>query len=568
MKKRICFTGFPGEEVAALQAVTQTQALWECRFVPDAEAALAWLAGEPCDVCVASMAMPGINGAQLLCEAGRRHPQTLGIIVGDLADQALIIDSLGHPHQFVRRPYTLASLMAVVQAGLKLEAWLPSAELRQLRSRLRWLPSLSATYFNLVREMESPASTVLDIGEVIRRDPVITGQLLQMANSPALSLAQEVTQPAEAVSLLGLQTVKALVLCLPVFGQGEAAREAGLSLETLWEHSLLVAQYARFITLKQGGDARLAEDAFTAGLLHDVGRLVIASNWPKEYAAAVACAREKSCPLHEAEAAQLGVDHAKAGACLLSLWGLPAPFVEAAAGHHAPAKTTFAREFTLLTAVHAANVFAHANSGPGDGLPLPELDLAYYRALKLEEQLVGWRLECTGGLSMAPQSQLVLESIAIPVATPPPRPPEPEPAQSHASLWKLIVAGLLVAAGVWAWPFLKLPTWSAVHLAPASGPPAATAPAPAPAASNLNWAFPTGATSTKAAPGPVTLETVKVQGIFYRSAKSMVIINDQALSVGDNLQGIYVVAIRQSSVTLSNNGVLKTCSITDIRGAR
>jgi HD-like signal output (HDOD) protein len=426
MKKIICFAGFADSELPTLRAATATSnTLWDCRFVPDAPAALAAMAGQPFDALVANLTMPGKNGAELLREVRETSPHTQGFIVGKVTDQAHIVDCIGGPHQFIRRPFQPAKLVACLKRGLSLDAWLATDELRQLAPKLRRLPSLPSTYFNLLKEIESDQVTTQTIGAIIARDPVVTARLLQMVNSAAFSLAQKVTDPVDAVTLLGIETINSLVLGLQVFSQSDEARAAGLSLELLWEHSLVVAKFARQITLKQTADARLAGDAFTAGLLHEVGRIVLASNLPKEYAAIIASARATSRPLHEEETAQLRVNHAQVGAYLLGLWGLPVEFVEAAAGHHAPGKTVFAAEFSLLAAVHAANVFAHAAGGQTDGLCLPQLDLAYFQTTHLEDQLAVWQEVCTGEKPPPPPAKKT--------ESPPPPPPCPKETPTTAA---------------------------------------------------------------------------------------------------------------------------------------
>jgi HD-like signal output (HDOD) protein len=459
MKKTICFAGFAEGELPALrEAATASNAPWECHFVADAPAALALLAKQPFDVLVANMAMPGKTGAELLREARESRPDSeahaniLGFIIGDVADQAVIINSIGGPHQFIRRPIQPARLVLNLKRGLSLDTWLATDHLRKLVPKLRRLPSLPSTYFNLLKEIESDNFTTQSIGAVISRDPVVTVRLLQMVNSAAFALAHKVTDPVDAVSLLGIETVKSLVMGLQVFSQSDAAREAGLSLEILWEHSLLVAKFAQQITLKQTGDVRLAGDAFTAGLLHDVGRIVIASNLPKEYAAIIARARENSRPLHEEEAATLQVDHAEVGAYLLGLWGLPVEIVEATGGHHAPGQTAFASEFTLLGAVHAANVFAHETGGQTDGLCLPNLDLEYFKTIQLENELAGWRECCTG--EKPPASASDTEGVErSAVSTKNEWQPLPEPTTTVVYGWIAAVAILLFIVGVIAWRF-------------------------------------------------------------------------------------------------------------------
>lgn len=311
------------------------------------------------------------------------------------------------------------------------------------------LPSLPSTYFDLLKEIESPSVTLQGIADVIARDPVATARLLQMANSAAFSPAEKVTQPMDAVALLGVQSVKSMVLCLQVFSQQDAAREAGLSLEQLWEHALLVAKFARQITLKQTDDPERAEEAFTVGLLHDVGRIVMASNLPKEYAAAVAAAREQSRPLHEEEAARFGVNHARVGAYLLGLWGLPASYIEAVAAHHAPGQTAFAVEFSFLSVVHAANVFAHELGGQTNGLPRPQLDLAYYQMLKLDTELATWRQACTG--EPPPAAEKPAPQSSAPTAKPA-RSAGRSVRPAAMSAWVVpAVVGLVILAGSLVW---------------------------------------------------------------------------------------------------------------------
>jgi len=552
MKKQLYFVGFPEGEVLALRTIASGQDLGECHFVPDADAALKLLADKSADVVVATMSMPGKNGAELLREVRESRPNTLGFIVGEVKDQELIVNCIGGPHRFIRRPFEPGQLVAGLKRGLTLDAWLATDDLRQLAPRLRRLPSLPSTYFNLLKEVESAGATTQNIAAVIARDPVVTARLLQMANSAAFSLAQKVTDPVDAVAVLGIETIKSLVLCLQVFSQSDVAREAGLSLEVLWEHSLLVAKFARHITLRQTGDARLAGDAFTAGLLHDVGRIVLASNLPQEYAAIIASARENARPLHEEETAKLRVNHAQIGAYLLGLWGLPAEFVEATAGHHAPGQTVFAREFSLLGAVHAANVFAHAAGGQTDGLVLPQIDLAYFKTIQLDDQLAVWE-ECCSGQKAPPPAKEVkavappLEEIARPC-------PRPAPLLAYG----MIAAALLIfgVIGVLAWrcfaPSTPAPkTDVAASATNVTAPPAAAAKVqPAPTAAEKNVA----AASPGATPPAVTLDNIRLQGIFYRTASPLAIINGKTVGVGDHFNGIQVVAIDQHSVTLALNG--------------
>lgn len=595
MKKNICFAGFAESELPELRAAIATSnPQWESHFAADAAAALALLADKRFDALVANMDMPGKSGAELLREVHETCPNTLGFIVGEVTDQAHIINCIGGTHQFIRRQFQPVKLIATLKRGLKRDQWLATEELRKLAPKLRRLPSLPSTYFNLMREIESVNATMQGIGSVIARDPVATARLLQICNSAAFGLVEKVTDPVHAVTLLGIETVKSLVMSLQVFSQGDAARGSGISLEILWEHSLLVAKYARQITLKQTGDVKLAGDAFTAGLLHDVGRIVLASNLPKEYAAIIASAREHARPLHEEETAKLRVNHAEVGAYLLGLWGMPTEIVEAAGGHHAPGQTVYASEFSLLGAVHAANVFAHETGGQTDGLSLPELDLVYFRMVKLGDELAGWREACTGEKAPAPmkldesESKPVVKAVVNKTAEPtagaapakedktspaltmkepvPPLVPPIKPAQVEemasrfSGVWVAAGALVLVISCVVMWDFFRQ----------ASSPPepvAAYAPkstAKQPQAAAMNVKPPVAVAKAEAGTNQATLfgmkapagpfDGIRVQGIFYETVNPVAIINGKTVGVGDRLNGVKVVNIDQSSVTLAQDG--------------
>jgi HD-like signal output (HDOD) protein len=578
MKKQICFVDDESKALNALkQAMAGISGAWDCIFVSNGPAALTAMTAHPFDAVVANMQLRGMNGAELLQEIGKRHPKTLRFVVGDVADQELIINCIGGAHQFIARPYNPQVLMSTIQRSLALDAWLSTEQLRALVPRLRRLPSLPSTYFEVLKQVESPRASAQNIGEVIARDPVVTARLLQMVNSASLALSQKITDPVEAVSLLGMETVKSLVLCLQVFSQNDEAKKAGISFDRLWAHSYAVANVARKIVLSHNGDSRMANDAFTAGLLHDVGRIVVASNLPEEYAAVIAAARKNNSALIDEEAAQLGVTHAAVGAYLLSLWGMPAPLVEAAALHHTPSHT-FTREFSLLTVIHAANAFVHEQDANNEGLPATKLDVAYLDSLGLSGKLDAWRKMLSGE---KPQS----ESKPVPA---PARVPVSQSAAEENVVtqietnWftKLAVPAIATAAVIAfaVWFFAKSNSENQITVAARTVPePTASASVPADPAPTPSVESKTESPAAKpeVAAAPVTtpalikpepatnaptigFDSVKVRGIFYSAMGSTVIINGKSLNRGDRINEVEVVEIAPSAVTLSFHGEQKT----------
>src|SRR5208283_1019071 len=172
--------------------------------------------------------------------------------------------------------------------------------------------------------------------------------------------------------------------------QSAPAPGAGLSLERHWRESFLVAKLAAKIVLRHNGNERMAGEAYTAGLLHNVGQIVLTASLSSEYAAVIEAARKQKRPLREVELEQLGVTHNQVGAYLLGLWGLPLPLLEATALHNTPALATTV-EFSVLTAVHVANVLAQEENRRDQGPPLAKLDGGYLAALDLPRKTKAWR---------------------------------------------------------------------------------------------------------------------------------------------------------------------------------
>jgi HD-like signal output (HDOD) protein len=164
-------------------------------------------------------------------------------------------------------------------------------------------------------------------------------------------------------------------------------------MEELWRHSLATGRNAQCIVRAEAADTETAAQAFTAGMLHDIGKLMLAANLPEPFRQALEQARERQVPLWEAERDILGATHADIGASLLSIWGLPVPIVEAVALHHYPARL-FSKSFCPLVAVHAANIFEHQTHPNAQEPGAQAVDLEYLKDLGCGERAEGWRKLC------------------------------------------------------------------------------------------------------------------------------------------------------------------------------
>lgn len=364
MTKRILFVDDQPQVLAALGRLLHPyRQQWEMVFVQSGAEALQQLEAAPFDVLVTDMRMPGISGSDLLQAVRERHPQVVRIVLSGHADLVQIERTLGSAHQYLSKPCDAETLRATLARACAVQERLTDPGLRRLVGEMAALPSRPELFGELVRELESDDASIQRIGELIGQDVGMTAKLLQIVNSSFFGLPRRVESPVQAACYLGLNILRPVVLSSGIFSRLDTPLPDGYSLEMLTEHSLAVSRLAERIAKAFTAKRQLANDAMLAGLVHDVGQLVLAAGAPQGFQAALELAERQRMPLHSAERQTLGTDHAAVGAYLLALWGLPTGVVEAAAYHHDPAAAGPA-VLGPLAAVHVANMLIKDRMGP------------------------------------------------------------------------------------------------------------------------------------------------------------------------------------------------------------
>jgi len=343
---------------------------------------------------VADVHLDGKNGTEILDAFMRRQPKALRIIVSDLADVESTMKCLGHAHHHVLKPCSAQTLVHALEQAFAQEAWLPSEPVQGLIAQIREVPSPLKAYSQIVEEMKSPTCSLEKIGKLVEQDPAVTAKVLQLANSAVFGLELNVVRPAEAIGYIGLETTKAVVLLAHTFSSFDQMKLVRFSIEDLWRHSVEVGRMARRVAFLENAGEEVAEQAFVAGLLHDIGKLLYAANHAGLFSKVLRLAREQHCNLWEAESQILpGVGHAELGATVLGIWGLPKSIIEAVALHHCPWRQR-APEFSPVTAVHVANILDHENH-PDPTIILPsQINTSYLKDLGLEGRVEDWRRGC------------------------------------------------------------------------------------------------------------------------------------------------------------------------------
>jgi putative nucleotidyltransferase with HDIG domain len=360
---------------------------WEMYFAGSGEEALKILETTPIDVIVADMRMPQMDGATLLARVQERYPHVVRIMLTGHSDKEMTLRSTKSAHQFLAKPCDGETLRYTIERTCQLRELLRDKKLLQVVTGITVLPSLPSLYRELIREMEAPDASLKKIGEIVAQDMAMTAKVLQLVNSAFFGLPQRVTNPVQAVTLLGLNNLKPLVLYIHLFEAFETTPGSGRVIEALWEHSVAVGSLAREIARLEKADREVTDEALTAGLLHDIGKLLLL-RLPD------CCEKLKGLADREGdwsptdEYALIGTSHAELGAYLLGLWGIADTVVEAVAFHHQPGNSV-ADRFTVLTAVHVANGLVKE----GD-CSLQTVDLDYLRRLGLEQKVTRWAELC------------------------------------------------------------------------------------------------------------------------------------------------------------------------------
>jgi putative nucleotidyltransferase with HDIG domain len=295
---------------------------------------------QPFDVVITDLNMPIMSGAEFLAAVRRKHPRTVRLVFASEPEREVSFRLTGHAHQVLLKPDHLAIIKSAITRAVTLRNMVSVANLEKIVSHIDTLPSIPDIYLQMVEELKSPDASIGRIGEIIEQDMGMSAKVLKLINSAFFGVREHVSSPAQAATLLGLDILKALVLMIHIFSEQREAATPGLSMKNLWSHSLAVGLGAREIAANESIELTLSDEAFIAGLFHDIGQLVMASNLPEQYGAVFESLKKKSRPLVEVERELIGTTHAEVGAYLLALWGFADSAIEAAAYHHSSMNET------------------------------------------------------------------------------------------------------------------------------------------------------------------------------------------------------------------------------------
>lgn len=369
---------------------------WDIEFAVNGEEALEKLEKDRFNVIVCSLDLQGIGGIEFFEIVKGSEPEAIRIFVSANMDLKPLVESLGLAHQFLLKPVDPLELKETLTRVLDLQEWVNSPSLKKIIHQIGSFPTPPEIYSELLQAITT--CSIKEIAKVVEQNPGITARVLQLANTPFFGRRGEVSNITEAIMLLGIDILKGVVIASEAFSKFQPATvQAKKEVDEIFKHSVEVANIARLTVMEITGDRTLANIAYTGGLVHDIGKLIILLYFPEYYFKIKNSYirnqfehwenNRNIVSIFQIEKELLGVDHAQLGGYLLGLWGLPEMIIEIAAYHHHP-ESYFYENFSVVTAVHIGDSLQHGKESFPDYEAFPGLNEDYINRLNLGEKLL------------------------------------------------------------------------------------------------------------------------------------------------------------------------------------
>jgi putative nucleotidyltransferase with HDIG domain len=371
-----------GQEVhTAGTAVEATQLLDRFRF----------------DVVITELVLPDLPGLDLLAQVMQTHPESARIVISGNSDKLKAAEALNVAHRFFSKPFSFEVLGSLLEHLSNRDYLLNNERIRCMIFKTGALPVLPSTWVELTRMLDSPDTHIADIAAIVEQDPGLTTRLLHTVNSAYFGIARKVVSCSEGIQIVGLELVRGLMMGIKMFDYYKNSPFVRKVFGRIWDHSLRTAAGARKLSTMEIIPIEQRNVSFTAGLLHDIGKLVLAANAEAEYQQALEIAARDSIPVFRAEQQVFGLSHAQIAAYLFTMWGFPDPVVEAVEKHHSLHNVD---RFSPALAIHVAQCLQRGAEQE------KELNMALLERLYLTSRIPAWKDALQNSLAASQTSTL------------------------------------------------------------------------------------------------------------------------------------------------------------------
>lgn len=362
---------------------------WDLYFAAGGKQALIVMQENPIDIIVTDMRMPEMNGLELLKIVKAKYPRVIRFVLSGHADLEVIKQAVGLTHQYISKPCDVELLRKSLVRVLLIRDRIQNPTVQKVVTQLRSIPSLPSIYKQIQELIQKEEVNMNKIAELINKDIGMRTKVLQIVNSSFFGLSRQVNEVLLALNLIGLDIIKDLILTIHIFDQLPSTLMQRFHLEQIWKHSFEAAEIAKKICKAEGYKQKAVDLCFSATMMHDLGRIVLITEFPTIYSDLLKEFESKGTALRLSESAAFSVTHADVGSYLLSTWGFDDEIVEMVAFHHNPCVVN-PKELTLTGIVHIADIIANLRTDNRYGGKTVSYDTEYLSGARLESKIKRW----------------------------------------------------------------------------------------------------------------------------------------------------------------------------------
>ncbi|MCX7798552.1 MAG: response regulator [Melioribacter sp.] len=302
-------------------------------FADNFQTALKILKNNEIDVCIINADLISLNGFDLLSRIKKNYPKIIRVLITDHQEKNFSLRTFNLAHQHYKSPLTEQILKEKIEPATILKSLIQNEKTLTKLNSEDGIPTLPEIYYKVEKEINLPDVSIQRIANLISKDLSLTTKILQLANSAYFGISAKIVDILQAINILGLNVIKSIIVYTKVFTNLEKKRELKEIIETIWNHSILVSNISHKIIYHFTKEKELAEQAYIAGILHDIGKVILL-NIEHDY--------EKLLKLFNINAEidddkikkEYGATHSEIGAYTLAIWGFHKSVVDAVLLHH------------------------------------------------------------------------------------------------------------------------------------------------------------------------------------------------------------------------------------------
>ncbi len=327
---------------------------WRVLFANDAAEAIESIQHHFIDVIISDLEMPVINGAILLSHVKKISPLTMRIIFTGCAEEKYVMKTVKLAHQIYLKPNSYRGIIAILNRAFYLHKIKMNPAVRKILMNIGTIPSLPEIVNEIIIAAEDENYSLKELSNLIEQDIGMSMNVLRLINSPYFGMKSQIVSIDQAVTLLGLEILKTLIISVHLF---ESFPNLDVTeMHEIMQHSFNSANNCRKILQLENRSIEECDEGFITGFMHDIGRIIISSSLPKENELILMQHNKSEIPIARAEQNIIGVTHEEISAFVLALWGFEDHIIEAVAFHHIPSKS-HCEEPLLLAAMHCADIY-------------------------------------------------------------------------------------------------------------------------------------------------------------------------------------------------------------------